>query len=442
MSSATASSLALLLLLAAGAGAAGWPPPRSFFPILPWDPQHGWGKPGVERQHGLASIAECGFTMAGFVLPQDLPECERLGLQAIMFPAADNVGTLSREWHKLSDGEIDARVKAFVEACGTSDAILGYYIIDEPNASMFPALGKAVAAVQKYAPGKLAYINLFPNYATVGAPDTSQLGTATYTEYLERYVAEVKPQFISYDNYMTQVSGDMTNADVAARYWSNLMEVRRVALESGLPFWNIVSSNQIRPHTTVPSPANLLLQAYTTLAAGGAGVSWYTYYGRGYAYAPIDREDRKTPTWGYLQLVNRQLRTVGPLMNGLRSTGVYFTPDVPPSDLPRLPGRIVKAVGVQTPVMVGELADEAGVDYAMVVNASLKESARLLIDTEKAYAERAALSPESGEWMALDDQNSLQINPNSKAELAPGGEAYRNGLWLTAGQGMLLRFKG
>jgi len=358
-----------------------------------------------------------------------------------MFPDADNVGAWTREWHTLGDEEIDARVKAFVETCGTSDAILGYYIIDEPSASMFPALGKAVAAVRKYAPGKLAYINLYPNYATVGAPDTSQLGTATYTEYLERYVAEVKPQFISYDNYMTQVSADMTNADVAARYWSNLMELRRVALASGLPFWNIVSSNQIRPHTTVPSPANLLLQAYTTLAAGGAGVSWYTYYGRGYAYAPIDQDDRKTPTWGYLQLVNRQLKTVGPLTNGLRSTGVYFTADMPPSDLPRLPGRTVKEVGVQTPAMVGEFTDEAGADYAMVVNLSLKESARLLIDTQKDYAERAALSAESGEWMALDDQNSLQINANSKAKLAPGGEQYRNGLWLTAGQGVLLRFR-
>jgi len=441
MSSAIAWSLVLALLLATGVQAAGWPPDRTFFPILPWDPQHGWGKPGVERKHGLASIAECGFTMAGFVPPQDLPECERLGLQAIMFPDADNVGSWTREWHRLSDAEIDGRVKAFVEACGTSDAILGYYIIDEPSASMFPALARAVEAVRKYAPGKLAYINLYPNYATVGAPDTSQLGTATYTEYLERYVAEVKPQFISYDNYMTQVSADMTNADVAARYWSNLMEVRRVALASGLPFWNIVSSNQIRPHTTVPSPANLLLQTYTTLAAGGAGVSWYTYYGRGYAYAPIDQDDRKTPTWGYLQMVNRQLKTVGTVMNGLESAGVFFTPDVPPSDLPRLPGRIVKGVGVQTPAMVGEFTDGAGVDCAMVVNLSLKESARMLIDTQKGYAERAALSADSGEWMPLDEQNSLQINPGSKAKLAPGGEAYRNGLWLAAGQGVLLKFR-
>ena len=37
--------------------------------------------------------------------------------------------------------------------------------------------------------GKLAHINLYPNYATLGAPDRSQLGAPTYTEYLERFVA-------------------------------------------------------------------------------------------------------------------------------------------------------------------------------------------------------------------------------------------------------------
>ena len=41
-----------------------------FFPILPWDPYHGWNQPFIEyRQNGLESLAECHFNMAGFVLP-------------------------------------------------------------------------------------------------------------------------------------------------------------------------------------------------------------------------------------------------------------------------------------------------------------------------------------------------------------------------------------
>ncbi len=85
------------------------------------------------------------------------------------------------KWREMNDEEIDQTVKQMVEAAGNNPAVLGYFIMDEPGAPAFPALAKAVAAVKKYAPGKLAYINLFPSYATVGAPDKSQLGTATYT---------------------------------------------------------------------------------------------------------------------------------------------------------------------------------------------------------------------------------------------------------------------
>jgi hypothetical protein len=155
--------------------------------------------------------------------------------------------------------------------------VLGCFIRDEPGALEFPYLAKLVAAVKRHDPGKLAYINLFPGYATLGARDTSQLQAETFTEYLERYVAQVKPQFISYDNYMVEYSQDLRDRVKAASYFRDLLEVRRVAMKHHLPFWNVVSSNQIRPFTTPPSPANLLLQAWTTLAAGGRGVSWFKY---------------------------------------------------------------------------------------------------------------------------------------------------------------------
>jgi hypothetical protein len=85
--------------------------------------------------------------------------------------------------------------------------------------------------VKQLAPGKLACINLYPNYAS-----SSQLDTKNYAEYLERYVAEVKPQFISYDNYNVQYSMDLTGRARAAKYYTNLLQVRRVAIKHGLQF--------------------------------------------------------------------------------------------------------------------------------------------------------------------------------------------------------------
>ncbi len=389
-----------------------------FFPILPWGRLHGGKKANLRREHGLESIAECHFTIGGFVKAGDLPLCEKLGLRAIMYPTADSGAIARKEWGKISDAEIDRRIKRMVERFGDSKAILGYYIIDEPGAALFPALGKAVAAVKKYAPGKLAYINLYPDYATIGAPDISQLDTDSYTEYLERFVKEVKPQILSYDNYRVQYAKDMRDTAAAASYYLNLLEVRRIALKYGLPFWNIASSNQIRPHTPVPSPANLHFQAYTTLAAGGRGLSWYTYYARGYGYAPIDESENKTLTWRYLQMVNRQVKVLGPAMNRLKSTGVFFTSPPPVASLPVLPGKLIKAIKADVPVMVGEFLGNDGVPHVMLVNLSLERSARISLTMQEKYG-------------------SVQIISAEDASLAPVDD--KRGLWLVAGQGVLIR---
>ena len=399
------------------------------FPIMPWDVLHGWKQPHRNPKHGLESIAECDFTLAGFVKPEDLPLCEKLGLAAIMAPSVSDKPWFGK-WREMSAEEIDRAVKQMVEAAGDSPAVLGYFIMDEPGSPAFPALAQAVAAVKKYAPGKLAYINLFPSYATVGAPDKSQLGTATYTEYLERFVNEVKPQILSYDDYMVQYSDDLEDEKKAAIYYADLLEVRRVAQKYRLPFWNIVSCNQIRKQTTIPSPANMAFQAYTTVAAGGRSVSWYKYYQDGYAYAPIDKSDEKTLTWRYLQAVNHQLRTLGPIMNRLTSTGVFFTPPPPVEDLPLLPGRVVQEVqstasprgfsDAKPPIMAGEFQDEQGHDYVMLVDLSLESSANIKLSTVKSYKAKQSVSAEDGRLLPLDEEN---------------------GHWLLAGHGVLLKLE-
>ena len=231
-----------------------------------------------EHKHGLASMAGCNFTMGGFARSSDLRLARRLGLKVIAMPDEQDMRTWSKAWKQLSDPEIDARIRRVVQQCGRSETVLGYFIMDEPGASYFPALAKAVAAVKKYAPGKLAYINLYPGYATLGATNGSQLETATFSEYLERFVQEAKPQVLSYDNYKVQDSLDLTQPDRAARYFYDLLEVRRVAQKFGLPFWNIVSANQIRPHTTIPAHRLHLADEGITTAFEACGVSDASIY--------------------------------------------------------------------------------------------------------------------------------------------------------------------
>jgi hypothetical protein len=436
-----------------------------FFPVVAWDRQDAWRKFDPSAEACLRDAADCQFNVVGFIRPEDLPVCEKLGLSAIVAPSAPaGAKAWFRDWKALGDDDIDQGVRSMVEQAAGSKAVFGYTIMDEPGTPAFPKLARAVAAVNKYAPGKLAHINLYPNYATLGAADKSQLGAATYTEYLERFVGEVRPQFLCYDNYMVAFSDDLQDAAKGALYFTNLLEVRRVAEKHGLPFWNVVCCNQIRPATVVPSPANLALQAYTTLAAGGRGLTWFKYQQGGYAYAPVNNSGRKTETWRYLQLVNRQVRTLGPLLNRLHSTGVYFAAPAPDKSLsenrrglssfvesseqkgsvplsadgsrigsqslPLLPGRVVTAVratssvrglGTATPsIMVGEFTDGKQADYVMLVNLSLQRSANIKLDTAKDYKSRQVVSAEDGSLSPLDAER---------------------GHWLTPGQGVLIRLE-
>ncbi|MGZ4972299.1 MAG: beta-galactosidase [Limisphaerales bacterium] len=395
-----------------------------FFPIMTWDPQHGWTKPFADQpKNGLEAIAECNFNTGGFVFPADLARCEKLGLGGILLPLENDFTNWDyfHTWWKMSDAEIDGRIKRLVSAAGSSAAFAGVFIVDEPHVREFPGLAKAVAAVKKYAPGKLAYINLHPITATINASERELVGTDSYTNYLERFVNEVHPQVLSYDNYVVQYSNDLKDEEKAASYFQNLLEVRRVGQKYHLPYLNIVSSNEIKPYTPIPSPGNMLLQAYTTVAAGYRGVTWYTFYSRGYAYAPIDNNGNRTLTFEYLNTVNRQIATLAPILCRLESTGVFFSKPAPAADLTTLPGKLIEAVTSSTPVMVGEFsgARETSASqerYAMVVNLSLESTTQL--------------------HLMAADQRLIKIV--SAVDRSLSNYDAKNGLWLNPGQGVLL----
>jgi hypothetical protein len=260
---------------------------------------------------------------------------------------------------------------------------------------------------------------LYPNYATIGNPSFSQLGTPSYAEYLERFITEVKPQLLSYDNYRVQTSRDLADPKGAVSYFTNLMQVREAARKHNLPFWQIVTGNQIRPFAHPPSPANYLLQAYTTLASGADGVTFFTYYAAKYKTAPVDKDGHRTVSWSYLKMANEQLKVIGPMMRRLKSTGVYFTAPPDPS-LAKLPGELIENVTSATPLMIGEFASAGdGARYAMIVNVALDRSTEIKLQPHAPNAQLHQFSPVDG--------TPLPLGPDET-------------FWLTPGQGVLLRF--
>jgi hypothetical protein len=226
------------------------------FVILPWS----WARADVDYMRGMR---ECGMNVAGLVEVAQLDMARQAGLKCLVWDPACHAGDAECA---LTDEEITRRVEALAARIKGRPEVMGVYLRDEPSARVYPGLARWTAAVKKALPGLIPYINLFPNYAS-----PEQMGVATYDEYVAKFVEIVKPPFISYDHYALMDDGALRDG-----YFQNLEAVRRIALSNNLPFWNIVLSNA-HFHYAEPSDGGMRFQAYTTLAYGAKGISYFTY---------------------------------------------------------------------------------------------------------------------------------------------------------------------
>jgi len=324
------------------------------FPIMAWN----W--PTLDAK-SLRRMKENGLTVAGFVTPKDLDAVHRAGLKAIVSdPRVSNY-----DWRNVDAAAAKRNVALLVREVNKHPALFGYYIKDEPSAEEFPGLAVVAAEIRRLAPGKWPYINLFPDYA-----NARQLGSPSYDEHLEDFIKTCKPPILSYDNYSL-----MEREDVRTAYWTNLESMRNASVKHRIPFWNIVltvAHFQYRELTA----ADARFQAYTTLAYGGRGLSYFTYFAPkvgNYRMAAVDQFGNETPTWQHLQHVNLQIEQLSPHLMELRSDDVYHLGQVPPTSHGPGTESLVTNVGGHN-VLVGEFTHSDRSRWVMVVNKSFHDS--------------------------------------------------------------------
>src|SRR5436190_6732080 len=111
------SLLGFWLSLASGAVAQ-----TNFFPIMPWNSPP--NDPEV-----LKKIHDCGFTIAGFVAPSGLDNCQKAGLKAIVSDAR----IAGCDWATVDDAKARTNAASLVADVGKHPAVFGYYLRDEPQ---------------------------------------------------------------------------------------------------------------------------------------------------------------------------------------------------------------------------------------------------------------------------------------------------------------------
>jgi hypothetical protein len=321
--------------------------PAEFFPVMAWD--NAPNDPAV-----LKKMRECGFTVAGFVPPAALDNCQAVGLKAIV--SDSRVG--GYDWEHVDPKVARERVTQLIGEVRNHPAVYGYYLRDEPRASFFPGLAAVSSVVKEKHPGVWPYVNLFPNYA-----DAGQLGTKTYDEYVEIFVAACKPPILSYDHYAIMEGGGLRG-----EYFANLESVRRAAVKHKLPFWQIVLSLGCLNYRE-PTMADMRFQVYTSLAYGARGLAYFKYFTPGvgnFRNGPIDQFGHETPMWTMMRQVNLQIGKLGPTLLKLKSDRVYHFGTIPAGCTGPDDKSLVTAMAGN--MLVGEFTHEDGSRYIMVVN--------------------------------------------------------------------------
>ena len=295
----------------AGAASAAW---KVGEPIVTY-----WAGPPLSDANAR-QMAEGGWNLV-WCGEKELDVARRHGLRAqlqdpLLSPAS------------LEDAGRRQQLDALIERVRRHPALYDYFITDEPNATNFPALGKLVAYLRQRDPAHLAYINLFPTYASNEQLGNSGDKVSAYQAHLDQYVNVVKPCLISYDHYQF-----MTNSDTPD-YFLNLAMIRRTAQAARLPFLNIVQAASWAPTVRVPQADEMRYLVYTTLAYGAEGISYYVYCCAGHAGGIANADGTPTALYATLKGLNREFVAIARELQALRSTRVYHAGMLPPGAEP------------------------------------------------------------------------------------------------------------
>ncbi len=245
-----------------------------------------------------------------------------------------------------------------------SPACWGYHLVDEPGAGAIPDIKNRIETIRKHRPGKLAYVNLLPDYAPLYA-----LGTPTYDEYVRQYAIDCGVDVLCMDYYPMMTP----TADGRDGYCRNLAVMRKNAMLAKIPWWNFFNNMPFGPHHD-PTEAQIRWQIYASLAYGAKGVLYFCYWpfeAPGGEFpkggAILDGIGRRTRHYDQAKRINGVLKNLGPTLMKLTSSKVIR---IKPTDDPaeKLKDTPIKSISKGGDYLIGVFKHRDGRQAVLITN--------------------------------------------------------------------------
>jgi len=334
-----------------------------------------WGVPLADAsEETYREMAEAGFTLC--LPPEGDAESNRRHLDL-----AKNSGVRLL----IQDTRMEKDPESVATDFKDHPALGAYLLQDEPNADRFPKLAELTERLRKADPAHPSYVNLLPNYAT-----PSQLGTPTYLEYVTSFLTQVKPDFLSYDNYA--ITGLAPSRGLPNEmFFTNMALIREEARKAKIPFRAFVHVVSWQPHdkplagfvygeNRPRTEGELRFQVFSTLAYGAKGIQYFTYAtpvnrpDNVYSGGTIDENGKKSTSYYILKKINSEIHALAPVLSKFTSLEVFHSR---PDGFPEGKAPAQKSEYLQSAtgnVVVGTFRDESKDLWMLVANSSFQEA--------------------------------------------------------------------
>lgn len=186
-------------------------------------------------------------------------------------------------------------------------ALIGWYLGDEPSLADFPAIANLAKKIKAIDGQHFVYMNLRPADAK-----PSDMGTDSYTTYVNEFLRQVPVEVLSFDKYPCQLDKD-GNLYVLDYWYDNLQFIADAAKSVGKDFWAFASGVKFESVQATPTIETLRLQMYTNLAYGAQGLQYFVY------------QNPTSPIYAAVRQMNKEIQNFAKVFLGAKVISVTQT---------------------------------------------------------------------------------------------------------------------
>lgn len=385
-----------------------------------------WGAGFAENADDMRTCIQlckevgCNLTEYIWATPEMTEECivacEEFGIDGIF-----------QNWNafggfQAAKGEMKINMeelKKFMEFGHRFKHFKGYTVWDEPlSEEAVKAAREQVDIIEAMDPERIPYTVAIPSY---NATDTWENGK--FEAYMERYAETINPAIMSLDYYPFKATRpDAFNQIDGSNLWLDIELTRQWSLKKKTPMWFCIQA-QDSPFGELYwrlSPEKMTMQMYNALLHGAKGVQIYSTV-EGAMYS----DGRKGPLYYQMKAMNRRVHQWGKTLMALTSEHVFHSPEVLKGnknfDKFRenvVDSQILAMDELPFRCSIGELADEEGNRYMIILNRDYDNPRKFKLHFKKSF--RVYNISEFDGMQSVRNKSAKSLT----LELAPGDAVF------------------